>query len=416
MRILLFTQWWQPELSYKGLPFAQGLRSRGYEVEVLTGFPNYPDGRLYPGYRVRPWQKETMAGVPVLRTALYPSHDASGIKRAANYLSFACSSFFLSPLLLKKPDLIYVYNLVTLGPTALLLKKIFRCPVVYDIQDIWPDSVFASGLIPGTRGFRILNRWCSFLYRHIDKIVVLSPGYKALLMERGVPEDKIDVIYNWDPGENDPDVEQEIPYHLDPQAFNVVYSGNIGKAQHLDTVLHAADILKSQAPGVRFTFIGNGVDAERLKKETADRRLPNVTFYPQIPQAQLRIFLRAADALLVHLKDDPIFRRAIPSKTQTYLAAGKPILMGVRGDAEDLIKRSGAGLAFRPEDASALVESVKTLAGLPPEERARWGKNGRDYYQAHLSFTAALRNYARVFDSLARPGRRRTGADGKGKK
>ena len=400
MRILLISQWWQPEPAFKGLPFALGLKNRGYEVEVLTGFPNYPGGNLYPGYSVKPWQREMMAGISVLRTALYPSHNSSGFKRIMNYLSFSFSSCLLAPFFLKKPDVIYVFNLVTLGPTALLLKALYRCPVVYDIQDIWPDSVFASGMVHGTWLFRLLNGWCNFLYRHINKVVVLSPGYKILLAERNVSPQKIKVIYNWDPGENDQAVSICSPVHLNPDRFNIIYAGNMGRAQSLETVLLAANLVSKEGANVHFTFIGDGVDAEQLKKMAVDMKLENATFLPRMPQAQMQRLLHDSDALLVHLKDDPVFRRTIPSKTQTYLAAGKPILMGVRGDAADLIWKSKAGLIFEPENATSLRDKIKILTGMKKEELDKMGQNGFVFYKKYLSFQTALDQFERLFGSL----------------
>ena len=147
MRILFLTQWFQPEPSIKGLPFAKALRDRGHEVEVLTGFPNYPGGKVYPGYRVRLWQSEIMEGIRVHRVALYPSHDKSALRRMGNYLSFALTSATIGPFLVRRPDVVYVYNLVTLGLTSRLLQLIYGCPVVYDIQDLWPDSVSGSGML-----------------------------------------------------------------------------------------------------------------------------------------------------------------------------------------------------------------------------------------------------------------------------
>jgi hypothetical protein len=158
MKILLLTQWFQPEPFFKGLSFAKALKSRGHDVEVLTGFPNYPGGKLYPGYRVRLWQRESVDGIRVNRVALYPSHDRSGLKRMLNYLSFGLSAALIGPLLVQKPDVIYVYNLVTLGPAAYLLRFFYGCPVVYDVQDIWPDSVVDLHEMPPVRLL------CSFLH------------------------------------------------------------------------------------------------------------------------------------------------------------------------------------------------------------------------------------------------------------
>lgn len=404
-RILLISQWWQPEPTFKGMPFALALRDRGYEVEVLTGFPNWPGGRVYPGYSIKPWQRERMSGIPIVRTALYPSHGASGLKRMASYLSFALSSFFFAPLLLRKADLIYVFNLVTLGPTALLLKTLYRCPVVYDITDLWPDSVVASGMIPQRWLQRLLANWCRFLYRRLDRIVVTSPGYGKILRGLDVPGEKIEEILNWDPGENEPSDPPDGPMPLAADRFNILYAGNLGKAQALETVLQAAGMIKDECRNVHFTLIGAGVEAEGLRGLAAERHLTNVTFLPWVPRTQIRNYFGRADALLVHLRDDPIFRSSIPSKTQTYLAAGRPILMGVRGETAELVRRAGAGLAFEPENAASLVESIKVLRKMDGRELAKMGRNGMAFYRETMSFPAALEKFVRLFESLAPPGR-----------
>lgn len=208
MRILILSQWFQPEPFMKGLPFAKALAARGHTVEVLTGFPNYPGGKVYPGYRVRPWQREEIEGIRVNRVALYPSHDNSGLRRMLNYLSFAFSCLLLGSWLVGKADVIYVYNLVTLGPAAFWLRLLFRAKVLIDVQDLWPESVSNSGMLPGGAANRLLSAVCNGVYRRADGVAVLSPGFKRALVQRGVAPDKIQVIYNW----CDERAQQPLPY------------------------------------------------------------------------------------------------------------------------------------------------------------------------------------------------------------
>jgi colanic acid biosynthesis glycosyl transferase WcaI len=197
MRILILSQWFDPEPTFKGLAFARELVRRGHEVEVLTGFPNYPGGEVYPGFRVRPWQRERVGDISVLRVPLYPSHGRSVPGRLANYGSFALSASIGSAFV-KRPDVIYVYHPPgTIGLPAIIARVFRRAPVVYDVQDLWPDTVAATGTLTHSTVLRLLGRWCRLVYRNADRLVVLSPGFKTALMERGVPESKIDVIYNW---------------------------------------------------------------------------------------------------------------------------------------------------------------------------------------------------------------------------
>ena len=161
MRILILSQFFDPEPIVKGLPFARELSRRGHAVEVLTGFPNYPGGKLYPGYRLRPWQREVLDGIPVHRVALYPSHDGSAVRRTANYASFALSAAVAGPFLVRKPDVVYVYHPpATVGLPALVFRALRGCPVVYDVQDLWPDSVASSRMVGSPWIIKALDRWC----------------------------------------------------------------------------------------------------------------------------------------------------------------------------------------------------------------------------------------------------------------
>jgi glycosyltransferase involved in cell wall biosynthesis len=384
---------------FKGLPFAEALSARGHQVEVLTGFPNYPGGRIYPGYRLRPWQREVMNGIPVTRTALYPSHDGSGLRRALNYLSFAASSALIGSCIAGKPDIVYVYNLVTLGPTARLLRLLRGCRVILDVQDLWPESVAGSGMMRNSFLMSVVTKWCRHEYSAPDRLTVLSPGFKKHLVARGIDESEIEVIYNWCD-----ETLAEVPV-LDLNAlvqpcqpagrFNVLFAGTMGKVQGLDTVVEAARILAGKDNRVQFVLMGGGVECERIKQ--AARGLPNVQFLPRCSPAQAAVTMALADALLVHLKDDPLFSVTIPSKTQAYLYAGKPVLMGVRGDASDLVCRAKAGLTFAPESPDALAEAALRMSRTPMGELQQMGRNGRSFYDAHLSLARGVEHFEEVF-------------------
>lgn len=386
MRILLLTQWFQPEPQFKGLPLAKALIERGHEVEVLTGFPNYPGGRLYPGYRIRPVQRETMAGVRVTRAALYPSHDRSAFKRILNYASFAASSCVLA-FTMRRPDVIYVYSPpLTAAAGAVALRLIRGVPYVVDIQDLWPDTLASTGMVNSNLLMRLVGAWSSFAMRLADRLVVLSPGFKKRLQERGLSQ-PIDVIANWAPPEI-VDQARHLPPRTreSPARFNILFAGNMGKAQALDTVIRAAQRLKHEEPTIRFMLVGGGVEVDQLRSTSAAAETDNIVFMPQRPVNEMGQAFADADAVLVHLRDDPLFEITIPSKTQAYLAMGRPILMGVRGDAAAMVAAAGAGIAFAPEDSNALADAAISLARLSPEARAKMGRAGADYYRNHLAF------------------------------
>jgi glycosyltransferase involved in cell wall biosynthesis len=398
MKILLLTQWFDPEPSFKGLAFARELARRGDTVEILTGFPNYPGGKVYPGYRIRPWQVESVEGFRVCRVALYPSHDRSALRRSINYVSFALASAILGPFLVHRPDVIYVYHPPgTIGIPALFLRWWFSAPIVYDVQDLWPDTIAATGMVSHPVLLSWIDRFCRWVYRRADQIVVLSPGFREVLRARGIPEERIRIVYNWAP-------DQVLASNPAPrrsrgqdQEFRVVFAGAMGAAQALDAVLDAAAICSVSAPQVRFLLVGGGTERDRLEQRARSLRLSNVSFVSWQPLEAMRPVFEQADALLVHLKDDPLFRITIPSKTQAYLAAGRPIVMAVRGDAADLVARAGAGILARPEDPDSIAAAIGNLAALSPAEREQMGRNGRAFYDKELAIGVAVESFRDVF-------------------
>ncbi|ATP43802.1 glycosyltransferase WbuB [Pseudomonas putida] len=401
-RILLLTQWFDPEPTFKGLVFARELVAQGFEVEVLTGFPNYPGGKVYTGYRVKLLQREVIDGVRVTRVPLYPSHGQGGLGRVLNYVSFAASSLLYGLFGARRPDVIYAYHPpLTVGISAALIRMFRRVPVVYDIQDMWPDTLRATGMFSNERALRLVGRICDWVYRRMDQIVVLSPGFKRLLIERGVPATKIDLIYNWCAEEVVCTEGVSAPAGFpDSSRFRVLFAGNMGKAQALDAVIEAAAMLKKQAPGIALVFLGGGVDTERLKALCCDRQLDNVTFLPGVPMSQVGAYLASADALLVHLKKDPLFAITIPSKTQAYMAVGKPLLMAVEGDAADLVREADCGLVVEPENAQSLADACMALAALDVPAREQMGERAARFYQRELSLKVGAGRFGEHFRRL----------------
>lgn len=401
---MLLTQWFDPEPTFKGLAFARELVRQGFEVEVLTGFPNYPAGRLYPGYRIRPLQREVTDGIHVSRVALYPSHDQSALRRTLNYASFALSSLVFGLAAAGRADVIYAYHPpLSVGVVAVLIRKVRRVPVVYDIQDMWPDTLRATGMMRSERIMRIVGAVCDWVYRGVDQLVVLSPGFKHLLEQRGVPARKIEVIFNWADEVSLGAARGELPAGFpQPDRFRIVFAGNMGRAQALDTVLDAAALLQERGSRVCFVMIGGGVEVARLRRTAAERDLGNVIFLDALPMSEIGTVLRSADALMVHLRRDPLFTVTIPSKTQAYMAVGRPLLLAVEGDAAELVTASGSGVLATPEDAVSLADAAQTLACMPRDELERMGDRAARYYSQHLSRARGTEKFAALFMRLAR--------------
>lgn len=394
MRLLLLSQWFDPEPgATKGLPLAKWLAGRGHDVRVLTGFPNYPGGKVYDGYRIRPWQRQTMDGIDVLRVPLYPSHDSSAVGRIANFTSFAASAATIGAARIGPADVGYVYHPPpTIGLAAFSLKLFRRIPFVYHIADMWPETVIESGMIGSRRAQRVaepmIAAWCNLVYRQAAAITVLSPGFKDLLIERGVPESKIHVIYNWTdedafkPAPRDEALAAELGFK---DRFNIVYAGNLGPMQALDTVVRAARKVQDDHPRIQVVLAGTGHEEERLKTLASEIGADNVRFLGRRQYWEMTAINALADALLVHLRDLRFFHSTIPGKTQVALASGRPMLMAVAGDASQLVEAAQAGVTSPPENPEAMAQAMRTLADAGPETLAEMGANAKAFYDRAIS-------------------------------
>lgn len=403
MKILLLTQWFDPEPTFKGLAFAKELIKQGHEVEVLTGFPNYPQGKLYDGYKLKLFQKENIEGISVLRVPLYASHDNSAFKRVLNYASFAVSATLYGIFLTKKADVIYAYHPpLTVDMAALLIKLFRKTPVVLDIQDMWPDTLKATGMIGNEKLLNIVDSLCKVVYRYADHIVVLSPGFKQLLEKRNVAASKVSVIYNWcdESSLNSVSELSADNKQLLNNKFNIVFAGNMGKAQSLDTVIEVAQQLKSELE-IQFVFVGQGTETQRLKQICKDNQLNNVKFIPQMPMQKVGAILRKADALLVYLRNDPLFEITIPSKMQAYMAIGKPIIIGVSGDASNLVQEADCGVVVTPEDTLSLKEGILKLYHLERDKAEEMANKAKIFYQSNLSITTGVKQFIDVFKKVS---------------
>jgi colanic acid biosynthesis glycosyl transferase WcaI len=401
-RIILLTQWFDPEPTFKGIVFAQELVSRGYQVEVITGFPNYPGGKVYPGYQIKLLQKEYLNGVEVTRVPLYPSHNSSGLQRILNYISFCLSAMFYVIFMAKQADVMYAYHPpLTTGVAATIIRFFRKIPVVYDIQDMWPDTLRATGMVSNKLLLNIVSNMCQWVYRNVDHIVVLSPGFKHLLIERGVPAEKIEVIYNWCDESALTAAVTDLPDDFPASdKFTILFAGTMGKAQALEGVIEAAKIIQTQQPRVNFVLVGGGIEVENLKQIADNAQLTNVIFIPRVPMDRVGAMLQRADVLLVHLKDDPLFNITIPSKIQAYLAVGKPILVGVQGDAEAVVEEAQCGRIALSENPQSIADGVLFLSSLSADKLAAMGANAKEFYADKMSLKVGVDKFMEVFDQV----------------
>lgn len=391
-RILYLTQWFDPEPVVKGIKFVQALQDKGYSVEVLTGFPNYPSGKIAPGYRLGLYKLEVMKDVRVHRVFLYPSHDHSSFGRAINFLSFFLSTLVFCLFNGRRFDAIYVFHPpITVGLAAALSGFVTRRPFLIDIQDLWPDSVTASGM-NGTRGMaKILGPMCDFVYRRAALVIGQSKAMTERLIERGATRARTATIFNWaDEDAARPGGTFDIASLGFEGRFNFVFGGNLGRVQGLETLVHAATKAGREVPEIQLTLIGEGVERECLASLIAETGTDNVVLRSGVPQSQIGDVFAAADVLTLHLIDDPLFAITIPSKTQFYMAMRKPILIGVPGEAARIVTDAGAGVAVAPQDVDAMAAAMVRLARTPPEELARMGAGARAAYERDFSFAKAI--------------------------
>jgi colanic acid biosynthesis glycosyl transferase WcaI len=397
-RIILLTQWFDPEPNPRGMGFARELVGRGYEVEVITGFPNYPGGKIYPGYKMKILQREYSDGVNIVRLPAYISHDESVIKRIFSFVSFAIAVTLYGVLLAKDADVMYVYH--PPGVAAVVIRFFRRFYTIYDVQDMWPDNLRATGMIKNESVLELIEKICKWVYQSVDKITVLSPGFKKILMERGVPEEKIEIVYNWcdEKALNSPI--GELPTQFPVDKFTVLFAGTMGTAQALDSVIEAADLVQQQQPQVRFVFLGGGVRVDALKNLVVSKQLNNVIFLSRVSIDEVGTSLQRADVLLVHLKDDPLFQFYLPSKVQAYLSIGKPIVMGVLGDAASIIEKSQCGIVALPENPQSIADAVISLVTLPKDELKNMGEKGKDFYYKEMSLEIGVTRFCSIVDNI----------------
>ena len=401
-RILILSIYHDPEPIPKTGELARELRCRGHEVTVVTAFPHYPSGRLYPGYRLAPWRWEVRDGVRVLRTFIFPYRGSRVSLRMLNYLTWMVSSIqaaWLAPAC----DVIYVWHPpLTAGVSAWVISALKRVPFVYDVQDLWPESALASGLMRPGALVDGLYRLADWVYRRAPRILVVSQAAAEHLQRRGVDARKISVAHHWlDTGpfarESTRDVRSELGWG---NKFVVLFAGNLGMVQGLETLIEAAALLRDRA-SVEFVLVGDGSDRARLESIVAEKHLSNVRFAGRHPTEEMPAFMRAADALVVHLRRSAIADHAVPTKILSYLAAGRPIVCATTGASAELVRAANAGVICEPGDATALAAVIADLASMPAAARAKLGSNGPAFLHAHFEKQTVIDGYERVLDELA---------------
>lgn len=392
MRILILAIYHDPEPIPKTGELARYLLQRGHQVQVVTAFPHYPSSELYPGYRLALWRREVRAGVPVLRTFIYPYHGSNAVLRMVNYISWMLSGM-LASVLTPRCDVMYVWHPpLTVGVTAWVLRVLKGAPIVLDLQDLWPESALASGLMREGRVVTWLHRLADWVYARADRILVVSAHARRHLESRGVPAEKIRVAKHWVtaspplPASEGEAVRQE--YTLG-RHFVVMFAGNLGMVQGLETLVEAAR--RVQDLPIVVCLVGDGADRARI--EGIAQGCTNVRFLGRHPAERMPAFFAAADLLLAHIRPSTVADHAVPTKLLAYLAAGKPILCGMGGAAAELVEESGAGWVVPPGDPEAMANAIRDAFVSSPAAREQRGQSGRAYFEREFDRHAVLAQY-----------------------
>ncbi len=404
MRILYVSQYFPPEMgapSARVSQLARHWRAMGHDARVLTAFPHHPEGRIHPEYRRRFWNgacRDDYQGVPVYRTWIFPAANRGTLARSLNYTSFLFSAALRGWLLDFRPEVIIGTSPQLLCARAAAFLAARRgARFVFEVRDLWPESLAAVGAAaPGSLLYGALDRVAAGLYARAWRTVVVTDEFARLLADRGLDPARLRVVKNGvDTDLFQPAVEPAALAGCDGK-FVVSYIGTLGMAHSVSTILEAAERLRSRLD-IHFLIIGAGAQRQRLLDQRLERGLDNVTFLEQQPWAAIPSYLARSGAAIVHLARSPLFETVLPSKMFEIMAAARPVILGVRGEAERLLRQAEAGLVCQPQSPSEMAEAVLRLAS-DPDLCRRLGLNGRAYALEHASYRQRAAEYLKVLE------------------
>ena len=390
-RVLLVTQYFQPE-NFKCNDIAFELQRRGYEVTVLTAIPNYPQGKYFDGYGLFKRRVEHIDGVKVIRGFVIPRGKGGKIGLSLNYLSYLVSSCLVALYLSLryKYEAVFVHQVspVTIGVAATLVKRIQRIPMYFWVLDLWPESLTAAIGLRNRYILGFFSKMVQWFYRRSDKILISSKGFANSICEKGDFAEKIIYFPNW--------VDKALTAKSDvvtpdvPNGFVAMFTGNIGASQDFGTVLSVAERLKEHKD-IHFVIVGNGRAREWVEQQIVERGLnETVHCVGSYPLEAMPATFAKADVLFAALKDEPIFALTVPAKIQAYMSSGKPIISMINGEAMELVREVGCGMAVAAEDSKAFADAVLQMSQLSQSEREQMGNRGREFASNNFDFTKQM--------------------------
>lgn len=403
MRLLILSQYFWPE-NFRINELVVELERRGHELCVLTGLPNYPDGKIFAEFRNSPRRWSKIGNTDIVRVPLVPRGHRT-ISLVGNYLSFALSAATLGAWKLRGRafDAVLVFQLspATIGLPSVVLRRLKRAPAIFWVQDLWPDTLDAIGVVRSKRILRWADSFLSWVYKRTDHVLAQSQAFLPRLKQQVPTHIPVSYLPNWaSPG----DKAEFARKREKNSVFHIYHLGNIGEAQDFPTVLDAITTL-AHRDDLHWNFVGDGRIAEWLQAQLEQRRLTHrVSFHGAFPPEAMPRFHRAADALFVSLKAEPLFALTVPSKVQSYLAAGVPLLGMLDGEGARIIQDSGAGITCPAGNSVKLAEAVINLIEMSQEKRLQMAAAGRAYYQQEFDFMRIVDRLEHILEGLAKHG------------
>jgi colanic acid biosynthesis glycosyl transferase WcaI len=398
-RLLVITQLYRPEPNFITADVAEAL-AESMDVVVITAHPNYPLGRFYSGTK---WWRPTRTrenGVTVWRLPMYPDHSLSTVRRAVSFTSFAMMATLIAPFVAGRPKAVWVYHgIFTTALAALWFKLVYGSRLIITWADLWPESFAAAGVSRRPVVLRALFAYRRFINRRADHLICSTRGTLQTFAREGIPTDRLSYVPVWVDGISG----AVLPAELRTKR-NIVYVGNIGAAQKLDTLIRAGVELEKAGDLVTVDLYGGGTAQAELETLAASLQAKNVTFHGRISPAEAFQVSSSAFAQYVALQPSPLFRMTVPSKLAFSFAAGAPVLVGLEGESAELAQESGGAFAFDPEDAQSLVSAIRRLLALTASDREALANRVRGYYRQNFARTSLLRHYVRTLghDDLPR--------------
>lgn len=398
MKILIVTQYFYPE-NFKSNDLAFELQKRGHDVTVLTGLPNYPEGKMYKGYGILKNRNQTLNGVKVIRSLLILRGKASGFRLMLNYFSFAFFASFRAVFLAieKKFDAVIVHepSPITQFIPALIFKLLHKTPIYFWVLDLWPESLQVAGNIHNKYVLNFFKRMTQYFYDSSERILIGSKGFSKSILEKGEYKSKLIYFPNWAE-----DVismgGKKYPVPALPQGFRVLFAGNIGEAQDIDNILKAA-LLTKRFSGIKWIFLGDGRKMQFMRDFVKSNSLGDTVYtLGRFPIESMATFFEKSDVLLFGLKDNPIFNLTVPSRVQAYMSASKPIIGMINGEAGNLINEIGCGFAVGAGDYTSLADKIIELSEMSNNVRDEMGKKAYNYYERNFTLKSCIDNLENI--------------------